>query len=199
MSNSVFRSLIYYYSGIINIYIKNFSASDKFVKKGLQVAKNSDNSFLIEKFETLQKKLQEIKDDPRDLIEKLIGLAKMDIKEPFKTTEKKITGADLPEKIYSAKEIRDFYLPIATSKFGDPFEVVETLEKALKMTKNSNDPNIIAERAQILYYLGSAQITIEEISAAEERLKKGLEICKKLKNKELGDRIQRILNTISDY
>ncbi|MHA1309803.1 MAG: hypothetical protein ACTSQO_02645 [Candidatus Helarchaeota archaeon] len=199
MNNTTFRTLIFYYSALINIYINNFSAAEKFIKKGLLIANKASNSFLVNNLNELDKKLKEIKKDPRDFIDKLIELAKIDSIEAFKSETEKITKDKLPEKIYSIEDIRNFYLPIATSKFGDPNEVIETLEKAFQMTKNSNDPEIISERATILYYLGSALITIENYNKAEDTLKKGLEICKQTGNNDLAQRIQRILNTLPDY
>ncbi|MHA1269968.1 MAG: hypothetical protein ACTSPY_09310 [Candidatus Helarchaeota archaeon] len=199
MNNETFRSLIYYYSAIINIYINNFSSADKFLKKGIASANKVENSFLVENFKKLDEKIKELKKDPRDLTEKLVALANIESRTAFKLTQGKLSTSNLPDKIYSIDEIREFYLPIATSKFGDPFKVIETLEKALEMTKGSNDPKIIAEKANILYYLGAAQITIEEYDHAEDRLKKGLEICKQVGNSELAQRIERILNNFSEY
>ena len=153
----------------------------------------------MKQFEGLEIKIKELKKDPRDLIDKLIALSYIDIKEAFKAIKEEISETDLPEKIYSADQIHEFYFSVATSKFGDPFEVIETLEKALAMTKRSNDPKIIAEKANILYYLGAAKITIEELKSAEETLKKGLEVSKQIHNEELAQRIQRILNSLLEY
>ncbi|MHA1231550.1 MAG: tetratricopeptide repeat protein [Candidatus Helarchaeota archaeon] len=198
MSNPAFRTLVYYYSAIINIYVNNFSSAEKFIKKGLLIANKASNEFMQKNLKALDDKLKEIKKDPRDLIEKLINLSKIDPKEAFKAGES-IEKTELPDRVYSAEEIRQFYMPIATSKFGDPNEVIETLKKALQMTKGSHDPEIIAEKANILYYLGSALLTVEDFKKAEETLKEGIEICKQIGNNDLGQRIKRILNSISEY
>jgi len=198
MSNDGFRGLIYYFSSIINIYVNNQSASEKFVKKGQQIAEKTTNEFLKGIFAELDKQLKEIKKDPRDLIEKLIGLSNISIKDAFTASEAQISKSDIPAEVYSAEEIREFYTPIVNNKFGDPNEVIATLEKALKMTKNSNDPRIIAEQATILYYLGASKISIEEYTSAEDILKKGLEIAKQVRNDELVQRIQRLISTMSD-
>ena len=199
MDNDAFRSLIYYYSALINMYINKQSIAEKFVKKGIQIASKSSNSFFKKIFKELNEKIIEIQADPRDLIKKLVELGKIEHKMAFNETNKEFNESELPEKIYSAEDIHEFYLPVAMSKFGDPFEVIKTLEKALEMTKGSNDPKIIQEKANILFFLGSAQITIEELKGAQERLKKGLEISKQIGNNDLAQRIQRILDSISDY